>query len=1208
MHSPSHVRDDRTVAAAMRLNLAITIRLAVFLAVIAFTAITASAQVESGVIAGTVTDDSGAVIPNATVTATSVASNAKRTTQSSATGTYTIVGLQPGTYQVTVDSSQFKPYNAKVEVTVGGHITLDARLSISATVTEVQVEAEGGSTVNTQTQELSQVVDTQQLAQLPSLTRNPYDFVAISGNVSNGDASNSGSSTSAVATNTNSQNSTTRGVGFNINGQRSTGTEILLDGIENIQLFNDQIGTFVPLDSVQEYRVSTSNFDAQFGRASGGVVSVTTKAGSNSLHGSAWEFNRLSAYTSNTVTNSQAGAPKGTFTRNQFGFDVGAPIVKDKLFAFGSAEWIRVRSAASLLSGVPTPEFLATAAPNIQDFFSQYGGGQTFNFVQTYSAADIYGGSGIPVPAGLDPTTPMMGTVSYNAPTNAGGGLPGNTYNIVARVDYNPSDRTRMFGRFVYYNEVDQPGTQFVSPYSQYDVGATAKNQAYLFSVSHEFSSSIVSATKLSFNRFDLFNSYDTTLQNTPSLAVSPNAVIPGTGSLIILPGFYTENPAANGGLPYGGPQNQPQINEDLNWMKGRHSMQFGAQLNYVQENQAYGAYAQAAEQLGNNRAEGFNNLYTGDLFLFEAAADPKGALPCVRNPYTGDLAPTGGCSVQLPTTSPSFARSYRFRDWAVYAQDSFKMTPQLTLNYGLRYEYYGVQHNNNQNLDSNFYYGTGSLPEQIRTGQVFTVPNSPIHKLWNPSYGTLAPRVGFAYDIFGNGRDSLRGGYGISYEKNFGNVTFNVIQNPPAYAVIVFNNVSVTNSNLGPLAGSVAPGDSPCYPAVCLPPTSLRHIDQNIRTAQTQFWSLALEHQLTRNTFFSLQYVGARGVHLYDIKNYNGLGSGNVQLGDPNIDPTTGFYGLTRLNPQYSNINNRGSEAGSIYHGGNVQFQSNDLHHSGLSLVSNYTFAHSLDNLSTAFSESNNAFSLGYTNPFNPSLDYGNGDLDVRHRFTVAPIWAPTFFKNQASFKGEVLGGWQVAGIYTVHSGTPFSYYDFTNNYSGYNVARYTPLGAVTKHTYNSIPSGVSGGGANSYVIGTLPAANSWGNSTLFPPNPDDPTTPDPAYPNGISDWGPFPNSMIARNSFRGPGYWNFDVQVSKTFPIHEQVNLELRAEGFNIFNHHNLFLQEALNDVSSNSVVDPSTGFNLPQVIASKGGIGNNGGANDERRFGQFALRLNF
>ena len=1152
----------------------------------------ALAQVETGQIAGTVTDQSGAVVPNATVTVKNLANNAQRTTQTSPAGSYIVTGLEPDTYEVSVSSGQFKPYISRVEVTVGGHVTVDAKLSVNATMTEVQVVAEGGAQINTQTQEISQVIDSQQVLELPSLTRNPYDFVAISGNVSNGDAGASGSSSMG----SNSQNSTTRGVGFNINGQRSTGTEILLDGVENVSVFGDAIGTFVPLDSMQEYRVSTSNFEAQFGRASGGVVNVTTKSGANAIHGDLWEFNRLSAFTSNTETNDQinsafrAGggtgplpAPKGTYTRNQFGFTLGGPIKKDKLFAFGSGEWIRVRSAASLTSGVPTPQFLAVAAPNVQDFFNAYGGGKTFNFSQTFTAGQL----GV---VGPDPNTPMMGIVPYTGPQNAGGGLPQNTYNYIIRGDFDPTSKTNMFFRFVDYKEVDQPGSAFASPYSQYDVGQTVDNQAYLFSLSHTFSPTLVSSTKLSFSRFNTFLSYNTKLQNVPTLDVSVNATVPGTGTLIQLPGFYDTNPA-NGGLPFGGPQDSSQINQDLSWIKGTHSMQFGTQLIYIQDNEAYGAYAQAVEQLGNSEPLGLQALFSGSLFEFQAAVDPKGALPCVRDPYTGLLTATSGCSINLPASSPSFARSERFKDWAVYAQDAWKMTSRFTFNYGVRYEYYGVQHNDNHNLDSNFYYGTGgSLQQSIRSGQVFTTPNSPIHSLWNPTYGAVSPRVGFAYDVFGNGRDSIRGGYGIAYERNFGNVTFNVIQNPPNYAVVVVNNVAVTNSNAGPLAGSAAPATSPCYPAACLPPTSLRHVDQNIKTAQTQFWSLALEHQLTHSSMVSAQYLGARGIHLYDIKNYNGLGSGNVFLGDPLAD-AAGNTGFTRLNPQYSNINNRGSEGDSYYEGLNLQYQTTSLHNTGLNIVANYTFSHAMDDLSTTFSESNNAFSLGYTDPFNPSLDRGNGDLDVRHRLVLAPIYQEPYFKNQHNLLGEVAGGWEIAGIYQVHSGTPFTFYDSTNNYSGYNIARYTPVGNVPQHTFKSIPSGVTGGGTNLYTIGTLPAANSWSNPNLA-------TT---GVPGGISDWGPFPASMTGRNAFRGPGFWNVDAVVSKQFPIREHVNLEFRAEGFDLLNHHNLFLQEARNDVFNYAPGNP-------QVVASKGGIGNNSGANDERRFGQFALKINF
>jgi hypothetical protein len=245
---------------------------------------------------------------------------------------------------------------------------------------------------------------------------------------------------------------------------------------------------------------------------------------------------------------------------------------------------------------------------------------------------------------------------------------------------------------------------------------------------------------------------------------------------------------------------------------------------------------------------------------------------------------------------------------------------------------------------------------------------------------------------------------------------------------------------------------------------------------------------------------------------------------------------------------------------------------------------------LSTSFSETNNAFFLlGYMNPFHPELDHGSGDLDVRHRLVLAPIYRTPFYEGKHGPLKQALFGWQVAGIYNVRTGTPFPYFDSTNDSqagAGYNVPRYTPAsGHIPSHTFKST-NGASGNGNNTYVIGNLPGAVSFGNPAL----------------GGISDWGPYPLNMTARNSFRGPGGWNVDAALSKTMPIHERVNLVFRAEGFDVFNHHNLYIQESLDDVAN-------VGYGVPvPITASKGGIGNNGGANDERRFGQFSLAVNF
>ena len=224
-------------------------------------------------------------------------------------------------------------------------------------------------------------------------------------------------------------------------------------------------------------------------------------------------------------------------------------------------------------------------------------------------------------------------------------------------------------------------------------------------------------------------------------------------------------------------------------------------------------------------------------------------------------------------------------------------MTPRLTLNLGVRWDYYGVQHNSDPNLDSNFYLGTGSnLYQQVRNGTVQIAGQSPVGGLWTKDTNNFAPRVGFAWDIFGDGSTSLRGGYGIGYERNFGNVTFNVIQNPPNYAVVSIQNgvdvptLPIYTDNAGPLAGTGTKA---------IPNASLRAVQQNLPTAYSQFWSAAIDRQVMRNSVLSLEYAGSKGSGLYDIANLNDAGYGSAFMGDARVQ--------NRINYQYSNINYRG-------------------------------------------------------------------------------------------------------------------------------------------------------------------------------------------------------------------------------------------------------------------------------------------------------------
>ncbi|MFT4113620.1 carboxypeptidase regulatory-like domain-containing protein [Silvibacterium sp.] len=1171
-------------------------------------------QTDTGQIAGKVTDPTGALIPGGTVVIKNLSTNAERTLPISPTGTYISPGLLPGTYQITITATGFQPFTGKVELTVGGHATLDAGLSVTQATSEVRVIGAGGVELNSQTQELSQVVDSQQLTNLPSLTRNPYDFVVLSGNVSAGDNTTNSSNSG--------QNLTNRGVGVAINGQRESGTEILLDGVENVSIFGLAVGEDIPIDAVQEYSVITNNFSPEYGRASGGVVNVTTKSGSNNFHGSAWGYNRLSAYTANTYANDAANAaagsivdPKGSYTRNQFGFQVGGPIFKNKLFFMGSSEWTRVRSSATEAEEVLDPAFIALLPSNAQAYFTTYGTGAVASSGVAATAGQLQA-AGVSSSLLVNGTTlipaatPVFDKVSFQAPFDAGGGVPENAYDLVIRGDYQPTDKTQMFFRAGRENINQFTGSAFYSAYPQYDAGTTYLNQSYLYSLSHSFNAFLLNNVKASFTRYNENTSFDTSLTDTPSLFFSP-PTDPVTSGDIQFPGLENSGDAGEGGLPYGGPQNTIQLEDDLALIKGAHSFKFGGQFTYIQLNQSYGAYAQANEVLGTTFADSFNDLLNtagaaggSTLTTFAARVDPQGKLPCETDVY-GSLIETSACAVTPPLSSAAYARSYRYDDWALYAQDSWKATPRLTLNYGVRYEHYGVQHNNHPDLDSNFYEGAGStLEEQVASGQVDIANQSPIGSFWAPSWGSVGPRVGFAYDIHGDGRTVVRGGFGISYERNFGNVTYNASFNPPASAVLQDQctaqsascSYNITNNNLGPLGTA--------GPTSYLPPAELRAINPNIHVAATQFYSLAVGQQLGPHSIVELSYSGAHGVHLYDIQNVNGIGAAQAYLGaalvtEPSASGETCPYEnlatgaaecLTRPNSQYAAINSRGSGGSSSYDALNLKFQTQNILNSGVTIVANYTMSHSLDDISSTFGDSLQGGSgdigtLGYTSLTNPMLDWGSSDFDIRHRFVLSPIWSTPWYKTQQGVLGRILGGYTFTTIYTARTGIPFSIYDYSTDEFDYTVPRLIP---ATPIVHSSVAKSPTAAGANVFNALSIPLPENFDplNSTL-----------------GISDYGPFPSNMTRRNSFRGPGAWNDDASISKSVRITEGVRGEFRAEAFDLFNHHNYYVN------TTNLYYDGPQATPL-QVTELKGGLGSlaTGGNHDERRFGQFSLAVKF
>ncbi len=1130
-------------------------------------------QTDTGRISGTISDATGGVVVGATVVAKSMNTGATRETTTNSSGLYTIPSLRPDSYDVTVQASGFESFTRRVQVTVGSQIEVSAQLAVGKATTIVEVTAsEGTATVNTQDQTLSEVISSRQIDELPtSPTRNPYALVGTSGNVAE-------------------DNTSDRGAGYAINGMRSASTGILLDGAENVDTFTSTVGQTIPLDSVQEFSVLTNNFGAEYGRASGGVVNLVTKSGSNSFHGSAYEYNRVSALSANTFYNDDNGITKGVFTRNNFGFSAGGPVIKNKLFFFNNTEWIRVRSGAPTTYTVIDPSSYQELAPASQAFFTAYGALDPSVSLTPLPALNDTGGS---CSAAL--LTLRCSTANFNAPGDSGGGLPQNTWLEVARVDWNISSNTQLFVRYAANNELDFAGTVNSSPYAGYNTGQTNFSQNWEFSLVHFFSPSVVNTFKASYNRLNGPVQGLSTAPIGPTLYTSSTLPsVAGTGVPLIFPG-YSETTPGNA-IPFGGPQNLYQFHDDLSWSKGKHQFKFGGQYIQIRDNRVFGAYENPVEYLGKNLDKGLTNLVAGTIYQYQGAVYPQGKYPCVKD-SSGVPIVTPDCTLTLPVGFPAFNRNYRYNDGAVYAQDAWKITPRLTLNLGLRWEYFGVQHNANNALDSNFVFGTGSNEfDQIRNGSVQLAQDGGY--FWKPSYHNFGPRVGFAYDVMGDGKTAIRGGYGISYERNFGNVTFNAIQNPPNYAVISLVNASV-NAGAGdvpfmPVYTDVA-GPLGGVGTKALPAVSQRAIDQHISNAYAETWNLSVDRNVGQGVV-SVSYAGSHGIHLYDIANVNPTSGGGLYLGDENSG--------NRINYQYSNMNFRSSHGYSHYNALNFRYQVTDLFHKGVGISANYTFSHSLDNLSSTFSDGYvGNYSLGYLDAFNPQLNYGNSDFDIRHRFNMGLSWEVPWLRNADNkFVRAALGGWGLGTILNIRSGTPFTVYDCSNSNDttcpvyapGQTIARAGSSSPVGGNVFNYIQV--------PYVVGVDPKTEAptytpvnLGNS-LGMPNCTGLLHTGCTY---TTDGSPYSD----RNQFISPNNWNLDMNFYKTFRLTERFSLQFRGEFYNIFNHHNQYISTVNLDVSS-----MGTG-SIPYVQTEKGGIfGFAGQPTDERRNIQFGLKLMF
>lgn len=1092
----------------MKKNLRITVLL---LSVVFCLSMATFGQSETAQISGTVVDFNNAVVPGATVTATSTLTGFTRTVTTNDDGYYAISNLQPSTYEILIESGNFQKFKVTREISVAADVTINATLSATAGEANVNIVAGGDDVaeVNTSDQMLSEVVTNKQILELPTLTRDPYQFIVTVGNVSEGD--NGG-----------------RGLGVAINGQRSASTSILLNGGENVDTFGATAGQTVPLDSVQEFRVLTGTFTAEFGRATGGVVNLVTKSGQNRFFGSAYIFNRNSAFASagfdanarlTAADRANGVEARQNFNRNQFGGSLGGPIIKNKLLFFTNTELTRIRSTGSFTALVPSAASLAASAPATQAFFANY----------RLAATPTGRTQGITATSGR---VFAFNEVRFNTPFDTGAGTPVDGVQSANRIDWNLSDKVQIYGIYLLDKNTSPEGVVSGSPYEGFDTGVVNDNTNVQIASTYSLSGNLVGTSRFTYNR--IFT--EQPLGDQPS---GPSLYLRSTpqtfnGSTITLPGYLPYSPGS--AIPFGGPQKVFNLAQEFNYNVGNHLLKFGGQYYRILDDRAFGAFQNAVETLGNNNAQAVENLFNGVVQTFQTAVDPQGRFP--------------GQTVNLPINFPQFSRSNRYNEFNVYGQDSFRLFPNFTANLGLRYEYYGPQQNSDPSLDSNFYFGgDGALtPANVRSGGVQVAPNSPVGKLWKADKNNFAPSVGFAYDLTGDGKTSLRAGYALRYERNFGNVTFNVIQNPPNYAVVTLNNVPITLSNAGPLSGSGG--------TATLFATNLRAVDPNIENAFAHQYSAAFERrfgQLTASAAFS----GTTGKKLYSIANINRRGSGLALLGSSDTTRTcapinaAGATQPDRLNCQYNDINFRGNDGYSSYQGITFSLESGNLFGAGLTMASRYTYAVSKDNLSSTFSETSNAFNLGFLDPYNPSLDYGYSDFDVRHRFVTNFVWElPTERVFSEGAAKSIFSGFTVSGLINVRSGTPFTVYDCVNGFSV--CTRLIPTGPL-QFTGNR---GADTGDPNRFVYIDL------SNQTSIAL---------PASPNNIfpGENGFLPDNMTRRNAFRGPGFWNVDLALSKRFFFNERTNLQLRLDVQNVFNRANLFVNGGETDIATFDIV---------------------------------------
>ncbi|WP_158941341.1 TonB-dependent receptor domain-containing protein [Granulicella sp. S190] len=1124
---------------------------------------TGLAQKDAGAIAGVARDASGAVISGVTITATDPDHGTAVTVSSNASGEYVIGPLKVGRYTISARKPGFTSVvSTPITLQVQQRVVFDVTLTVGA-VNESVTVTDSTAQLQTETSDLGQVIDSRQISNLPLNGRDFAQLALLS------------PGTAPAAPGSRDQSS----FGFSANGARSLQNNFLLDGIDNNSNLPDLLNgsSYViepPVESLQEFKVQTSSYTAEFGRGNGAIINAVTHSGTNQLHGAVYEFFRNDALDARNYFD----VTRQPYKQNQFGFTVGGPIVLPKLYngrnrTFFFTDYEGFRSVDS----EPIPAIVPTAAQQAGDFSANLD--PTTPISDPNSGAPVVDCNNQPTYSGeifnsrLAQQSTLNGTGFCGVPFGYTNGLPTNIIpnNVIdplamrlaalypAANANNPgynfiSSPKRVINRNNFDVRLDEQVGTADSAFARYSFETVPTNIPAVFGPvadGGDFFSGISNTHyhSLALGETHIFNPHLINEFRFGYNRIVASRLQPGYNSSIAQQIGFPGIPVAedNGGLPQltfsdvstiGSSlylpsqelQNTYIISDNVTWVVGNHSLKFGAEIGRNE----FGIYQPAAPR---------GTLDFGTQFTDNPGSETTGTGGSGFASFLLGIPDSGSISnaINIDYFRPS---------WSFYAQDDWKVSNRLTLNYGLRYELYQTVRERN-NHEATYDLATQTLivpkgqPSTLTPQLAALIPVSATGSdgLIKPDLNNFAPRVGLAYTLAQ--KSVIRAGYGFFYGGSESGPYSNPSAgyNPPYYATNSYS----PNCSLG----SANPNQTDCsitglsvlangFPANALtdPNTPLLYsLDPHLVTPYVQQYQLSTEYQLPQSFLLTVAYAGSHGLKLYTFFNGNEA--------TPSPDPTADVASRRPIPAIDAPIQWFRSSGKSNYN--SLQFSVARSAASGLSLLAAYTYAHGLDNASAANLGSQNG---GDFRDFrHPEAEYGNSDTDVRHRFTFSSLYplpvgqGERFLGNSGKALDTVIGHWQLGGIVTLSTGNWYTATDAVNFANvpdgGGNV------GSSQRPEYAGNPN------SKPCLAGT------YFNTCAFT---------DPAQ-------GSFGN--VNRNTIAGPGTEDVDFSVFKLFHVAERLNVEFRSEFFNILNHYNPLFAPAAASATVGATVRDTPGF---------------------------------